>query len=295
MPGLGHTISEKVARNYYNQAMRNPAALRVYRNLYLNQRVSTEEAFLEVEVVADRRTTVPPDLAAADVFIGMDISFHGDLSALVALYIKEDVKHLVSHFWIAVSNEEELLEREKTDALPYRELAAHGWLTICYDGAIDYSDIARTAKEYYDNTDFKQACFDYAYFGPVKAALILEQGFGKYRFGSEGDVLFVPFSLRGQNSTATIAQIQKDFIQKRVTHHGSPILQRHLSQATIKQSTSSDARYLQKGTKQSYRVDGAAATLYAYSAATRYYNEYAAQRLSDDEFEAYLNYGKEEA
>lgn len=141
-PALGDFRSEEDVRVLASRAERIPAFEPVFRNLYLNQRVSP------VSTLISRRDWMACQGAACiepgePVFLGLDLSARNDLTALVAVTVAKP--HRVrAWFW---KPRDTLEEHEKRDRAPYGEWAKAGWLDTPDGRSIPAEAVAVTVAD----------------------------------------------------------------------------------------------------------------------------------------------------
>ena len=121
-PALGLFRSLEDLEEQAKQAARMPTAENTFRNLCLNQRVSTVSAFISREVWESNAGKVLP-FGNAPVYAGLDLSARTDLTALVLTAKIAGVWHTVSYFW---TPENGLVDRSKRDRQPYDVWARQG-------------------------------------------------------------------------------------------------------------------------------------------------------------------------
>jgi phage terminase large subunit-like protein len=143
-PALGDFRSEKDMQNLATKAARLPSFSNTFRNLNLNQRISTTSPLISRE--SWRACEAPPrPLAECDsVYGGIDLSGKTDLTALILLGIFGKEVNVHCYFW---TPEDGLLERSKRDRAPYDVWVDSGHLLTTPGATIDYEYTAKQMKE----------------------------------------------------------------------------------------------------------------------------------------------------
>jgi phage terminase large subunit-like protein len=106
------------------QAARMPSAENTFRNLCLNQRISTVSPFISKDVWKSCGGKVI-DFGNVPVYAGLDLSARTDLTAFVLVARIQNVWHTQCYFW---TPEQNLLDRAKKDRQPYDVWVNQGYL-----------------------------------------------------------------------------------------------------------------------------------------------------------------------
>lgn len=138
------------------QASRMPSAENTFRNLCLNQRVSTVCPFISVDVWKSCGGMVM-DFGSAPVWCGLDLSARTDLTALVIVGKIAGVWHITPHFW---TPENGLIERAKRDRVPYDVWAKQGYLHTTPGSTVDYEFVAQDIGAILSGLDVKAIAYD---------------------------------------------------------------------------------------------------------------------------------------
>lgn len=149
-PSLGVTFSLETMRAIANKAKVNPSEERLFRWLNLNQWLTTKLTnWLPLDLFdATIGDWSRADLLGYDCFLGGDFSTTTDLSATALVFPpqpspKADLPPLDDWrvLWDAWIPRDTLLERVRTDHVPYDDWAAQGWIYPTEGNQIDYDTI----------------------------------------------------------------------------------------------------------------------------------------------------------
>ena len=137
-PALGDFLNIDILREDAEKAKVMPAAESAFRNLYLNQRVSADAAFIHAEVW--KRNGDTPDEALFEngcpCWGGLDLSAKNDLTAAVFVCMDDDkLWHVRPYFW---TPKDGIKERSQRDRIPYDLWAREGLITATPGPVIDY-------------------------------------------------------------------------------------------------------------------------------------------------------------
>jgi phage terminase large subunit-like protein len=143
-PALGLFRSMSDMRKQAEKADRMPSFENTFRNLNLNQRVSTVSPFVS-KSIWESCGEEPASLEGATVYGGLDLSMRTDLTALVLIGDDADGKFNVwPFFW---TPEIGLKDRAARDREPYDVWVDKGFLRTTPGATVDYSFIATEIAE----------------------------------------------------------------------------------------------------------------------------------------------------
>lgn len=103
---------------------------------------SSSQAWLATKVVnaAVSEPIKPEDFKNCYAVGGIDLSQTTDLTSACVVIEKEGIEYVISHFWLPSDKLDEAIAR---DDIPYREMIAHGVLSLSGEGFVDYVDVFR--------------------------------------------------------------------------------------------------------------------------------------------------------
>lgn len=176
--------------------------------------------------------------------VGVDLSKRIDLTAKSNIFLLPDGRIAVcAHGYIP---EEAIIKHERTDKIPYRYYAEHGWVTVNPGDVVDYA----TIQDHLDQDEetgrlrIHEICYD-----PWNASHFIQQEQAKGRQTVE--VL--------QRMNANINQATKYFreliISHRIVHDGNPLLRTHLANAKIITDSKENIMVTKKYASDTKRVD----------------------------------------
>lgn len=143
-PALGLFRSVSDMRKQAEKADRMPSFENTFRNLNLNQRVSTVSPFVS-KSIWESCGEEPASLEGATVYGGLDLSMRTDLTSLVLIGEDADGKFNVwPFFW---TPEIGLKDRAARDREPYDVWVDKGFLRTTPGATVDYSFIATEIAE----------------------------------------------------------------------------------------------------------------------------------------------------
>lgn len=155
-PALGIFRSLVDLAEQAKQAARMPSAENTFRNLCLNQRVSTVSPFISVDVWKSCGGIVQ-EYGSAPVWCGLDLSARTDLTALIIVGKIAGIWHVTPHFW---TPEKGLAERAKRDRAPYDVWARQGYLHTTPGATVDYEYVAQDIGAILGMLDVQAIAYD---------------------------------------------------------------------------------------------------------------------------------------
>lgn len=250
-PALGVFRSRADVARQAEQAKRMPSAEATFRNLTLNQRVTTVNPFMS-RSVWEACAGAPESLEGLEVFGGLDLSSRIDLTALVLIGRRDGIWHVHPYFW---TPEAGLLDRAHLDRQPYDVWARSGMLRTTPGPVVDYEVVARDIAEITASLNVKSIAFDRWRFDLLKK-----------EFSDLGYEL--PLIRHGQafkDMTPALDTVEAEFISERVRHGFHPVLTMCAAGAVVTKDPAGN-RKLDKS-KATARIDGMVALAMAFGAA----------------------------
>jgi phage terminase large subunit-like protein len=158
-PALGLFRSAKDMRKQAEKAARMPSFENTFRNLNLNQRVSTVSPFVSKNVWVENGLMVEYDPYDIVWYGGLDLSARTDLTSLIFIGEIASTKQLVveSYFW---TPQKGLRDREKIDKQPYSQWVKSGFIRTTPSATIDYDYVAEEIAEITDGRTIGGLAFD---------------------------------------------------------------------------------------------------------------------------------------
>ncbi len=157
-PALGIFRSIDDVRQQAAEAQRMPSAESTFRNLALNQRVSTAAPFMSRNVWESCAGEPRPLHECVEIYAGLDLSARTDLTAFVLAGIDDEgVWHVHPTFWTPSKG---LQDRDKRDRQPYVLWSKKGFLRTTPGATVDYERVAKEIAELTEGLDVQAVAFD---------------------------------------------------------------------------------------------------------------------------------------
>lgn len=155
-PALGTFRSLKDMQRMAEQAARMPSFENTFRNLNLNQRVSTISPFISRNVWESCGKA--PVNTARKWFAGLDLSARNDLTALIIAGEADDgIWDVFPFFWTPGKT---VIDRAKTDRAPYDVWVKQGLLRTTPGASVDYEFVVNDVAEILSDFDITSMAFD---------------------------------------------------------------------------------------------------------------------------------------
>lgn len=250
-PALGVFRSKDDLAEQAKKAARMPSAENTFRNLMLNQRVSTVSPFISPDTWKANAGAVLP-FGDAPVWAGLDLSGRTDLTALVVVGKIAGTWHVMPHFW---TPEAGLSERSKRDRAPYDVWAKQGYMHTTPGATVDYEYVAQDIAAILGGLNIQSVAYDRwridlmrKEFDKIGAALPLVecgQGF--------------------KDMSPAVEALEAELVNARIAHAAHPVLTMCAVNAVVTQDAAGN-RKLDKH-KATGRIDGLVAMAMAFGAA----------------------------
>jgi phage terminase large subunit-like protein len=247
-PALGIFRSLDDLAEQAKQASRMPSAENTFRNLCLNQRVSTVCPFISVDVWKSCGGMVL-DYGSAQVWAGLDLSARTDLTALVLIGKIAGVWHVTPHFW---TPEQGLIDRAKRDRAPYDVWVRQGYLHTTPGATVDYEFVAQDIGAILAGLNVQSIAYDRWRIALLQKELD-EQGI---------DIPLVEFGQGFKDMSPALDVLESELLNARVAHGAHPVLTMCAANAVVAKDPAGN-RKLDKH-KATGRIDGLVALAMAF-------------------------------
>lgn len=158
-PNLGVSVKLEYLERECKRAKAEPSYEGTFRRLHLNQRTTTDVAWLRMSDWWACEGTVDPDaLRGRRCFAALDLSTKIDLTAWVLVFPEDDGSYTVlPRFFMPAEN---LREREKRDKAPYQQWAQGGYIHLTDGNVIDHEAIKRQIVADLTTYQIEEVAFD---------------------------------------------------------------------------------------------------------------------------------------
>lgn len=240
-PAYGLFLNKNEIIEAAETAMRMPSFENTFRNLHLNMRIEAESPFVS-KTVWQENGAQPEPLKGKKVYGGLDLSAVSDLTALVFVSEDGDVEPI---FWLP---KEGLMEKAKSDRVPYDRWEKEGYLRTTPGRSIEYEYIAYELRRVFDEYDVQQLNFDRALMRHLRPWLIkagfTESELEKFNDFGQGFVSMHP----------ALRDLESMLLQKKLKHGNHPVLTMCAGNARVETDAAGSRKFTKK--KSTGRIDG---------------------------------------
>ena len=249
-PALGNFRSLDDMKRLAEMASRMPSSENTFRNLNLNQRVSTVSPFISRLVW--EACALPTQPIVGKCYAGLDLSESKDLTALVVIGQSADgVWDLHPFFW---TPKQTLLDRAKTDRVPYDVWEKQGFLRTTPGSMVDYDYVAKDIALILADFDIEVMAFD-------------RWRIEMFKKSAEAIGLTLPLVEFGQgykDMAPALDKLEQMLLNKQIRHGNHPVMNMCAANAiTVKDAASNRKLTKEKSTG---RMDGMVAFAMAVGA-----------------------------
>lgn len=257
-PALGKIRSLEEMRDMARRAYVMPSYDSVFRNLYLNMRVSQDRVLLSAKLWDDMaREYDEAETYGHDIWMGLDLSMVSDLSAIVGI---TDEGKIIARFYMPSDT---ILEHEKRDKIPYTAWARRGYIRPTPGKTIDYRYIVQDIQDLRDKYTLRGVAYDrwnMKYFSQVCLDMGLEITITErdsYGTTMTRGICMVPWGQTPRDMSPAIDALERAVLLGQLCHNNNPVLSWNVSNAVVV-TRQDGSRMLDKSIDRK-RIDGAVA------------------------------------
>jgi phage terminase large subunit-like protein len=249
-PAFGDFQNAEEVLAMAEDARRMPSREAEYRNLILNQRISTFSPFV-TRSVWEANGAMPGDMAGKRVFVGLDLSARADLTAMVVAWQEDGAWHMVPRFW---APQDGVLDRSRTDRVPYDLWSQQGFLQLTPGATVDYGYVAVDIAEMLAECEVEKFAFDRWRMDVLRR-----------EFDAIGlDLPLTEFGQGYRDMSPALDILEAELLNGRVRHGLHPVLTMCFANAVTSRDPAGN-RKLDKN-RATGRIDGAVAAAMALGA-----------------------------
>lgn len=255
-PSLGITVGIDKVESACESAKQNPAEENAFRQLRLNQWVSSSVRWMPSE--AWKKCSFPAreeDLKGRICYGGLDLSSTTDITAFVLVFPPEDDDdkyYIMPNFWIP---EDTIDLRVRRDHVPYDKWQKQGFIRATEGNVIHYGYIEKFIEGLGEKYNIREIAFDR--WGAVQMVQNLEgMGFNVVAFGQGFASMSPPTK-----------ELMKLTLEGRIAHGGDPVLSWMMDNVFIRQDPAGNIK-MDKA-KSTEKIDGAVAMVMGLDRAIR--------------------------
>ena len=265
-PAMGTFRSKEDIRVNADKASRMPSFENTFRNLYLNQRVSTVSPFVSRDVWLSGKRDVL-DFGDAPVWAGLDLSARTDLTALVLICYVNNEWQIKPYFWTPKTG---LAERARRDRQPYDVWVNQGFMRTTEGATVDYGFVAKDICEILLGLNIQSIAYDRWRIDILNKELD--------NIGVE--LRLIEYGQGFKDMSVAIDSLEAELLNGRIVHGGHPVLTMCAANA-VTQKDPAGNRKLDKS-KATGRIDGMVALAMAFGA-------YGKKSVEEGDLDGFIN------
>lgn len=262
-PAIGKFRSYEDMKKQAEKAARMPSFANTFRNLNLNQRVNTESPFISESLWKSTQCEITlEDFIDCECYMGLDLSFTRDLTALAMVFKKGDLYYAFVDFWLASEN---LKLLQDTFNAPFGLWRDQGYIFSMEGYVIKLEAVASRIAELsndfsikaiaYDNYRYKELSEDMQSIGVDAPFVEHPQGFRR----KENNPLWMPSS---------IESFEKLILEDKLKIAKNPVLTMCAANCVIREDVAGTGGKIFNKAKSRGKIDGMVALAMAIGAAS---------------------------
>jgi phage terminase large subunit-like protein len=153
-PAFDEFMNQEEVLAMAEDARRMPSRESEYRNLILNQRVESNDPFVNQTIWRDN---AGPEEGWDVCFGGLDLSEVNDLTAFILVSPVKGITNVRAKFWLP---EEGIIEKSRMDRVPYDIMADEGYLSLTPGRSIEYKFVAEYLYDVFQTENIRKIAFD---------------------------------------------------------------------------------------------------------------------------------------
>lgn len=235
-------------------AKQMPGQLAMFKRLYLNiwSDGAADPAF-DMDVYDEGAQDFDPDeFLGEPCWIGVDLSSTSDLTAVVAVWMREDFYFVCPWFFLP---EETVKRREGAGKVPYKQWALDGNLILTKGNVVDYAFVEAKIIEIGQKYDVREVSMD-PWNSQGTSTRLEDMGLPVVRF-RQGWVSMSP----------AVKELERAILSRRFMHGGHPILRWNFQNVVIDVDPAGNVKF--NKARSADKIDGAVAAAMAVARAAQ--------------------------
>lgn len=256
-PNLGVSISREYLRSQVTKALSTPQK----QNSVLTKNFNTWTQAVSRWIGADAWEACSgtiPDLSGRPCYGALDLSTNIDITAWVLCFPPQDMETRYQYLYRFFIPEENLLDRERRDKVPYTLWRDQGFITTTPGNVIDYDFIEQQIKQDAETYRLQEFAYD-----PWNATEITNHLIDE---GLEG----IPFRQGFASLSGPSKDFEKKILSQEIDNGGNPVIKWMISCTEVKTDPTGNIKPVKPDRKATgKRIDGVVASIMAQDRASQ--------------------------
>lgn len=256
-PSLGMTVKIETVRQWFQDAIDNPAEENVFKQLRLNMWVSSLTRFIPEHIYDLGKDPIDMEaLKGRDCYAGLDLSSTEDITALVLMFPPRDETEkyiLLPFFWIPSDT---IPIRIRRASVPYDVWVRQGYMMATEGNVIHYGFIEKFIEELGTQYHIMEIAFDR--WGATQITQDLE-GMG---------FTVIPFGQGFKDMSPPTKEFYKLLMEGRIQHGGQPVMRWMAGNVVVDKDPAENIKPTKQ--KSPEKIDGIVAAIMALDRCIRH-------------------------
>jgi phage terminase large subunit-like protein len=266
-PSIGVTITLDGFRQAVREAKNIPSTINSFRQLRLNEWISSRSKWLDVAKWDAAVSGVPlSEFAGETCYCALDLSSTTDITAFAAIFYREERYYLFLKLFCPA---EKIRQRSTRDKVPYIQWAKEGWITATEGDVIDYKAVESYIFEFAKAHAIAQVNID-----RWNATQIIQNL-------TDAGVTTVGFGQGFVSMTTPSKEFEVAVLKGTILHEGNPVMRWMVDNVIVRKDPAENIKPDKE--RSSERIDGVVASIMALDGWVRKLNKpsaYERERLT---------------
>jgi len=247
-PALGDFRSLEEMEILAARAKEIPSQENNFRRLFLNQWTEQQSRWISMHAWDACQGAIDRNaLAKRRCYVGMDLSSTKDLTALVAVFPRDDGFDVLAQCFIP---HEQIAARSRRDHVPYEDWQRDGHITTMPGPTVDYEVVRATLVAWAAEFDVQMVAYD-----PWNSTDLVS------RLEQQDGLLCVPMRQGFGSLSAPTKSLEKAILAKQLRHDGDPVLRWNMSNVAVEADAAGNLKPSKVASTE--RIDGVVALVMA--------------------------------
>ena len=255
-PNLGISIYPNFLEQRAGEALSQPSSMNAFKRLHLNQWTQVVERWLDMSdwLKCDQDVDLAT-LNMEECYMGLDLSSKLDLTAL-AMVFPPKTDSLWRLYVRCYIPEESMIERERSERIPYSSWVDSGWITPTPGDVIDYTFIEKDILDFSQEFNVQELAYDP--WSATQTAIRVRDDIG---------IPVVPMRQGFMSLSEPTKEFERLVVSKQLAHGNNECLTYQANNVAVRHDPAGNIKP-DKARNQKHKIDGIVASIMALGRAT---------------------------